>query len=133
CAFDDPLRDGFNRGLCRIAALTRCLSLQFPAEQLVSKKFRKILSGNLGPTCRIVCDKRRGPCLHNPSRNLLPFCPGLVQPSVAADGGTAVGVRMAKGGRVSLPRTATLNRSRPRAKCERTAPTEVPIFCAASL
>ena len=47
--------------------------------------------------------------------------------------GASAEARAAKGGRVSLPCTAIRNRSRPRARWERTAPTEIPMLCAASL
>lgn len=40
--------------------------------------------------------------------------------------------RGAKGVLVSVPSTAVFGRSRPRDRCERTAPTEVPMLCAAS-
>ena len=46
-------------------------------------------------------------------------------------GGAAAG-RGAKGVLVSVPSTAVFSRSRPRDRCERTAPTEVPMLCAAS-
>jgi|SRR6516162_1307305 len=119
-------------GWCRIAALTSRLTLQFPVEELVSKKFHQVLPGNLGPNYRVARDERQGTRLCISSRTSA-FPPFVQPPSAAAVGGTAAGGRMAKGGRVSLPRTAILNRSRPRAKCERTAPTEISILCAASL
>ena len=49
----------------------------------------------------------------------------------AVAGGLAA-ERGAKGVRVSVPCMAVFSRSRPRDRCERTAPTEVPILCAAS-
>jgi hypothetical protein len=60
----------------------------------------------------------------------------LLQSPVAAVSGTAGGGvaagRGAKGVRLSVPCIAVFRRSRPRDRWERTAPTEVPIFSAAS-